>query len=56
MRGKQMAIQYRKTFQGAWELYTSDKNGYLVSRQYFFYTKREATQLFRAEIKKINNG
>jgi hypothetical protein len=51
-----MTISYRRTFQGAWELYASDNNGYLVSRQYFFYTKREATQLFRAEMKKINNG
>lgn len=51
-----MAIQYRVTFQGAWELYASDKKGYLVSRQYFGYTKREATQMFRAEMKKINNG
>ena len=51
-----MTIQYRKTFQGAWELYASDKNGYLLSRQYFGYNKREATQLFRAEMRKINNG
>jgi hypothetical protein len=51
-----MTIQYRVTFQGAWELYASDKNGYLVSRQYFGYTKREATQKFRAEMKAINNG
>ena len=51
-----MAIQYRKTFQGAWELYASDKDGYLVTRQYFGYTKREAVQMFRAEMKAINNG
>jgi hypothetical protein len=51
-----MTINYRVTFQGAWELYASDKNGYLVCRQYFGYTKREATQKFRAEMKAINNG
>ena len=51
-----MVIQYRKTFQGAWELYASDKDGYLVTRQYFGYTKREAVRMFRAEMKAINNG
>lgn len=47
-------INYRRTFQGAWELYASDKNGYLVSRQYFGYTKKEATRLFRETMKEIN--
>ncbi len=28
--------------------------GYLVSRQFYGYTKREALQLFRAEIKAAN--
>jgi len=52
-----MTIQYRKTFQGAWELYASDENGYyILIRQYFGYNKREATKLFRAEMRKINNG
>ncbi len=51
-----MTIQYRKTFQGAWELYASDNDGYLVTRQYFGYTKREATEMFRAEMREINNG
>lgn len=44
-----MTISYRKTFQGAWELSTL-KNGYLVTRQYMGYTKREATRLFKGEI------
>jgi len=44
-----MDITYRKTFQGAWAL-SAIVGGYLVERQYFGYTKREATQKFHAEI------
>jgi hypothetical protein len=43
-----MNIEYRKTFQGAWAL-SAIVGGYLVERQYFGYTKREATQKFHAE-------
>ena len=39
-----------KTFQGAWRI-SAVHNGYLVSRQYFGYTKREAIAQFRAELR-----
>ena len=37
-----------KTFQGAWSI-SAIINGYLVTRQYMGYTKREAMRLFKAE-------
>lgn len=43
-------IFYRKTFQGAWVLSTIH-NGYRVQRQYMGYTKKEATRMFRDELK-----
>lgn len=43
-------ISYRRTFQGAWELSTT-RNGYLFTRQFMGYTKREATTLFRAVLR-----
>jgi len=46
-----MEISARKTFQGAWALSTV-AGGYLISRQYFGYTKREAIALFRAYVAK----
>ncbi len=46
-----MIIQYEKTFQGAHKFYSVDKNGYLITRQYFDYTKREALRLFKNELK-----
>lgn len=46
-----MTISYRKTFQGAWAL-SAVVGGYLEERQYFGYTKREATAMFRAEFAK----
>jgi len=41
-----------RTFQGAWRIYESGRDGYLVSRQYFGYSKREAVALFRAEVRR----
>lgn len=38
----------RKTFQGAWEV-SSIINGYLVTRQYIGYTRKEAIQMFLKE-------
>jgi hypothetical protein len=52
-----MAISYRRTAQGAWELseMVEDVFGdYLLIRQYFDYTKAEATQLFKFAIKKAS--
>ena len=46
-----MVIQYEKTFQGAHKFYAFDKYDNLVTRQYFFYTKREALKLFKQELK-----
>lgn len=45
-------IFYRKTFQGAWELSAEVTDPFTPfswseSRQFFGYTKREATALFR---------
>jgi hypothetical protein len=45
----------RRTFQGAIEIYADDKKGYLVSKQYFGYTLKEAKEMFRAELKEINS-
>jgi hypothetical protein len=50
MRNELVVISYRQTFQAAWELSTV-YNGYLVSRQYMGYTKKQATKLFRQYLK-----
>lgn len=47
-----MNINYEKTFQGAHKFYAIDKNGYLVTMQYFDYTKREALNLFKQHLNK----
>ena len=44
-------ISYHKTFQGAWELSTVVDGCYLFHRQYFGYTKHQATIEFKAELK-----
>lgn len=41
-----------RTFQGAYKI-SAIVNGYLVSRQYMGYTKREAIQAFKQEIKNV---
>ena len=38
----------RKTFQGAWEI-SDIIDGYLVTRQYFGYTKMEAMNAFKSK-------
>jgi hypothetical protein len=43
-------VYYRRTFQGAWAL-SAMHGGYRVERQYMGYTKREATRMFRAELR-----
>jgi hypothetical protein len=42
--------------EGAWAIYATTGNGYLVQRQYAFYSKRDAMRLFRQELKQINKG
>lgn len=37
-----------KNHAGAWTIYAII-NGYLVTRSYYFYTKREAIRQFKAE-------
>lgn len=40
-----------RTFQGAYKI-SAIVNGYLVSKQYMGYTKREAIQAFKQETQK----
>jgi len=40
-----------KNLQGAWVI-SDIKNGYFISRTYFYYTKKEAIKLFKQETKK----
>lgn len=49
-----LEMSVRRTFQGAIEISADDNWGLLVTRQYFFYTLKEAKQMFRAEMKKRN--
>jgi hypothetical protein len=37
-----------KNREGAWIIYASDKEGYLVTRSYYGYSKRESVRRFRA--------
>lgn len=45
-----MKISYEKTFQGAWRL-GCIQGGQYITRQYFGYTKKEATAEFKQELK-----
>lgn len=49
-----LEMSIRRTFQGAIEISADDSWGIAVTRQYFFYSLKEAKQLFRAEMKKRN--
>lgn len=42
-----------KNEEGAWVIYDSI-GGYLVTRRYYFYTKREAVRLFKREMRGAN--
>ena len=46
-------VSYRRTFQGAWALSTI-AGGFYFERQFFGYTKREATVLFRQQVRERN--
>jgi hypothetical protein len=48
-----MTISYEKNQYGAWVLYATI-NGYLESQQFYGYTKKQATQLFRQQFKEKN--
>ena len=50
-------IMYEKNQEGAWVLSAFVGEGageYWLSRLYYFYTKKEATRLFKEEIKKAS--
>ena len=50
-------ISYERNQEGAWVLSAFVGEGadeYLLRRPYYFYTKREATRLFKEEIKKAS--
>ena len=40
-----------KNREGAWVIYTLGRDGYLVTRSYYGYTKRDAVRLFREHIR-----
>ena len=42
------SLEIERTFQGAWRI-SAMVNGYLVTKQYMGYTKREAVAAFQFE-------
>ena len=40
-----------KNREGAWVIYASGADGYLVTRSYYGYTKRDAVRLFREHMR-----
>lgn len=42
------SLEIERTFQGAWRI-SAIVDGYLVSKQYIGYTKKEAVSLFKQE-------
>jgi len=47
-------MNIEKNIYGAYVI-SKDVNGILITRQYYYYTKKEAIKLFRAFIKKLKN-
>ena len=47
--GKSMTIE--KNREGAWVIYALGREGYLITRSYYGYTKRESVRLFRQYMK-----
>jgi len=45
-----------KNREGAWVIYASGGDGYLVTRSYYGYSKRDAVRLFRAVMKGESNA
>jgi hypothetical protein len=51
MKREKLEVTVTKTFpSGAWECFAIYKNE-IFKKAYFFYTKREAVALFKAEVK-----
>ena len=48
---KENTMTIERTFQGAYRI-SAVVNGYLVSKQYMGYTKKEAIQAFKEDTKK----
>lgn len=44
-------MNIEKNREGAWVIYASDKQGYLVTRSYYGYSKRESVRLFNAHMR-----
>jgi hypothetical protein len=40
-------MNIERNYAGAWVIYASDRAGYLVTRSYYGYNKRESIKLFR---------
>lgn len=40
-------MNIEKNREGAWVIYASGRDGYLITRSYYGYTKRDAVRLFR---------
>ena len=47
-------MNIERNYSGAWVIYSSDNAGYLVTRSYWGYNKREDVRLFRQYMKEIN--
>lgn len=45
-------MSIERNYSGAWVI-SDIIEGYLVTRQYYFYTKREAIRQFRAEFPQV---
>lgn len=44
-----------KNREGAWVIYALGREGYLVTRSYYGYSKRESVRLFRAFMREGEN-
>ena len=42
--------------ESGWSIYATTDNGYLIQRQYYFYSKRDAIRQFNRELKQLNKG
>lgn len=49
-------LQVSRGQHGQWCIYALDNDGYLMQRQYYDYTRREAEHLFRVERRAMAGG
>ena len=45
------SVTIEKNREGAWVIYALSDSGYLVTRSYYGYTKRDAVRLFREHMR-----